>query len=247
MSARSWDNSQSYATGDYVYSDGKYYRALRPVSPPFLPSLMEGDAPGKSDAWREVLPQEAYGQTVLGMFDIADAQRNMNDLKAPLPVAVAQALLKGGQAAISGALAGAKQPWYKSDLPGDTSRKTVQGHLQWHADKLASTKGDPLTTNYDPVSDLEQWTMRAFVEANAVEEGAAYIDGAWNSMWDEIQTKLAAIPRAVAQAAGSVAKGIVKTAAQGAAEGIGVPTWVFVTGGAALVGLVGYFYIRRRR
>jgi hypothetical protein len=73
VGAAAWDNSQTYPTGSYCYNNGRYYRALRDVTPPFLPSLQSGDVPGDSDAWREVSAAEALGNKgVLGVLIGAD-------------------------------------------------------------------------------------------------------------------------------------------------------------------------------
>lgn len=53
-SSKAWDNMSSFNSGDIVYYSGKYYRALKDISPPFLPSVQSGDVPGSSDSWRQV-------------------------------------------------------------------------------------------------------------------------------------------------------------------------------------------------
>lgn len=242
VDVKPWDNASSYASGDVVYNDHRYFRALRDVSPPLLPSIMNGEVPGSSDAWREITEAQAYAQpaTVLGMFDLNTVQRNMNAL-APVTVEIARILLRTGQSTITQAIEGAKQPWYKSDLPGATARGNVRDHLAWHATNLASIRGvNEQTTAYAAGDDLKKWVTEAFVEANAVEEGAAWLDAAWNQMWDEIQAKLAAIPRAVGQAVASVVKTTAGAAGQGLAAGFGMPTWLFWTAAAATVGGLGY-------
>jgi hypothetical protein len=185
-------------------------------------------------------------QEILGMVDMNVVQRNLNDLN-PVTVEIARILLGTGQDTIGRAILGAKQPWYKSDLPGDSARKDVQAHLQWHANNLASIKGvDEQTVGYKAGDDLKKYVARAFIEANAVEEGAAWLDAAWTAMWDEIQTKLAAIPRAVGQAAASVVKTAAGAAAGGIAEGFGVPPWLFWGGiGLAAVG-IGYVVVKSK-
>jgi hypothetical protein len=269
VEVREWDNHNTYEVGDVVYYAQKYWRAAHRVEPPFFPALMDGEVPGHSDKWDMAAQStvlgartkqsdrvfgggrsvnEIYDDTYFGMEDIAAKQRNMNDLK-PVVLEIARILLKGGQEAIAGAITGAKQPWYKSDLPGDTARKNVQAHLQWHAQKLSMMMGDPLTTIYDSGDDLKKWVMQAYIEGNAVEEGAAYLEAAWQAMWGEIETKLKAIPKWVGNAATSIVKEALKSAGEGAAEALGIPTWLLYTAGAAVVGAVGYVgyrvYIRR--
>jgi hypothetical protein len=243
-SIQPWDNSVAYAAGAVIYDNHRYFRALRDVSPPFLPTLMDGDVPGTSDAWHEISEAQAYdpAATVLGMFDLNTVQGNMNAL-SPVTVEIARILLGTGRSTISQALVGAKQPWYKSDLPGDSARKNVQAHLAWHANNIASIHGvDEQTTAYTAGDDLKKWVTEAFIEANAVEEGAAWLDAAWDQMWAEIQAKLAAIPRAIGQAAASVIKTAAGAAAEGAAAGFGIPTWLLYVGVGATVLGGGYVY-----
>lgn len=311
--ARPWDNHDSYWTGEVVYYDLKYWRAVRPVEPPFVPALMSGEVPGESDAWRETsqpaadllghrgggggghhhggggggggrwrgggwrggwgypyaYPSAYYTDdievcdpdldpdcdeeyvpvvsvlparrrlAVLGMLgprDIAAKQDQMDALKQ-VPVGAARILLKGGanstggMQAIASAIANAKQPWYRADLPGDTTRKNVQGHLQWHADALDKIS-DP-NAIYASGADLKKWVMQAFIEQNATEEGAAEARQSWSKawsdwadMWVDIAQFIAALPR-------EIAKKIVENVT-------GVPLWAWVAGSAMLAGLLGY-------
>ncbi len=168
------------------------------------------------------------GSVVIGMFDIGNAQRNMNDLK-PVTIEIARILLRGGQDAINGAINGAKQPWYKSDLPGETSRKEVAGKLQWHADNLTKFSASSPTMVYPSGDDLKKWVMQAYIEANAVEEGAAYLDDSWQKMWNEISSKLKAMPRAALSASGDVVETVT-----------GVPVWAWALGGVGVVTLLGF-------
>ena len=174
-------------------------------------------------------PMENVSPSVLiGMIDIQSAQAEMNALK-PVTVRVARALLTGGQKAIDGAIAGAKQPWYKSDLPGVKRRDEVAGKLRWHAETLAKITGDP-NALYRSGDDLKRWTMNAYIEANAVSEGAAYLNMAWSQMWQEITAALAAIPRQVRDAMIAAASGTVEAVT-------GIPIWGwFALGIATLVG-----------
>ena len=165
---------------------------------------------------------------VVGAFDIASERRKMNDLKI-VTVRVAKALLQGGQQAIAGAIEGAKQPWYKSDLPGATARDNVKWKLLWHEATLSKLR-DP-NALYTPGADLKEWVMGAFIEANAVEEGAAYLDTLWKAMWAEIADALAAIPKAAMKK--------LKEAADTAAFYTKTTFWV-VLGAIGLVGYGGY-------
>jgi hypothetical protein len=172
------------------------------------------------------------------MIDIGARQNEMNSIKQ-VPVSVAQALVKGGQTAIEGAILGSKQPWYKSDLPGETSRKNVQAHLQWHAFEIAKLAGTP-NAMYKSGEDLKKYTMLAFQESNAVEEGAAYLDKAWTSMWSEIAAALAALPKEVAKKVGEVASGLL--------TGL-MPVWGWALLGVGVLGtlIAGLYFGGRRR
>jgi hypothetical protein len=116
--------------------------------------------------------------------------------------------------------------------------ENVAAHLQWHADKLSMMQwGIPSDYVYDSGEDLKKWTMQAYIEANAAEEGAAYLEQSWNAMLAEIQQKLAAIPKAVRDAA--------LAAASGAFEAVtGVPLWAIILGGVAVAGIGGYVYYK---
>lgn len=139
--------------------------------------------------------------TVLGMFDIAARQKDMNSLKQ-MPVSIAQILLKNGQQVISRAILVANM----MKLPGPTARKNCSDHLQWHADTLAKLASSP-NMLYASGDDLKKWVMQAFIEENAVEEGAAYLDQAWGQMWAEIGQKIAELPANVAAAVSEAAEG----------------------------------------
>jgi hypothetical protein len=237
-----WERSRSYPAGAVVRYWGSYYRAARPVAAPFFPWFGGGEVPdGGSGAWAEV-PTSALirddaasvlGEIgeLLGFIDIQASQRQMDGLKA-ITVGVARALLDGGQRAIAGAIAGAKQPWYKPDLPGDAARKNVEGHLKWHQDEIAKAGANEIAP-YPPGPDLKNYVMRAFVEANAVEEGAAYLSAAWVAMWAEIATELAKIPAEVRQAIADAANYVVQSVT-------GLPLWAWSLIIAGGVGVVGY-------
>ncbi len=204
-------------------------------------SVETGQQQDDIDFVNEGLPDSAtpivgsdYWMEVMGAYDIAAKQQQMNGAK-PVTTRVAQALLKGGQQAISMAIYQAMQPWYKSDLPGETARKNTQDHLKWHETELAKYAGkDPNATIYPNGDDLKKWVMQAFIEANAVEEGAAYIDEAWSSMWVEIGQAIAAIPIQVARYAGSIVDAAVRASTGG------VPLWGVAAIVAGVAGLLGY-------
>jgi hypothetical protein len=183
---------------------------------------------------------DVLGGDVIGLFDIQAEQKQMNALK-PVTVRVAHALLAGGQTAINGAIAAAKQPFYKADLPGATARDNVMWKLKWHEATLAPLTGDP-NRLYSAGEDLKKWTMQAFIEANAVQEGAAYLEQAWTQMWVEIGQALAAIPAEVRQA-------LIK-AASGAVQAVtGLPLWAWgaiAVGGTAALGFIAYKFANTR-
>lgn len=143
---------------------------------------------------------------VIGMFDIQARQRDMNKLQQ-VPVSVAHSLLKWGQQVIENAILVAND----KGLPGPTARKNVDDHLAWH--QTALLKETNPSAMYTPGQDLKQWVMRAFIEANAVEEGSQALDSAWSQMWSEIADNLAALPAAVAKKVGDVAEEVATTAA----------------------------------
>lgn len=165
------------------------------------------------------------GGDVLGMRDMQAARRDIDSLK-PVTTAIAKILLRGGQAAVEGAIAGAKQPWYKPNLPGEKRRDEVLWKLRWHADQLLKLPTSDSQV-YAHAADLKKWVLEAYIEANAVEEGAAYLDAAWNRMWDEIAEALKRIPTELLKAAGSLAAAV-------------VPTWAWVVGGVTLASVAGF-------
>lgn len=177
-------------------------------------------------------------------FNIAQAQRNMNDLK-PVTVEIARILLRSGWTTIKSAIDLAEGNWrlgthpLGQDLPGKTARENVLGHLQWHMNTLASPEYATAKefTIYKPGDDLKKWVMQAYIESNAVEEGREALERAWNEMWEEIRAELRKIPAAVLAAAGSLASSIV--------EGItGVPLWAWILGGVTITAGLGYGYYR---
>ncbi len=237
-----WDNHHTYQPGEVVYFGQRHWRAMREVTPPFMPAFMKGDEPGSSSAWSEISAADVYAGNVvgdmIGMEDITARKRQMNNLK-PVTVGIAKILVKYGQQAIAKAIEGAKQPWYRADLPGDTARNTALWKLRWHADTLAKAGADQNAT-YAPGDDLKDWVMQAFIEQNAVEEGnaaaaqmwtLAWSD--WSSMWSEIAVALAALPKKLLQTLATLPGKAFEAAT-------GVPSWAFYVGAVALTGLVGY-------
>jgi hypothetical protein len=182
------------------------------------------------------LRDKKAGHVIVGAYDLGQARVQMDSIKQ-VPIGLAQILLRRGQAAINTALSNAKQPWYKFNLPGDTARKDVQGHLQWHADKLSSISGDPKTTMYDPGADLKHWVLRAFVEQNASEEGAA--DATWSKAWSDYEDMWLEIGRYVATLPAKVVKAVAALPGQIFEAVTGVPSWIFWAGGAVVVVLLG--------
>ncbi len=179
-------------------------------------------------------------ETLVGEYDIADKRRQMDSIKK-ITVSIARAMLRGGQQVAAATIETAKGGFLQRELPGITSLRKTASHLDWHAAELAKL-GDP-TAFYAPGEDLKKWTMQAFIDANAVEEGRASQEQIWQDMWTEIGAALIALPGDVAQGVGKAVGQVVKAAAAGlaggVAEGLGIPTWVLVAGGAALVVGVG--------
>jgi hypothetical protein len=166
----------------------------------------------------DVIGSDVY----VGLVDISAQQKQMNTLKQ-VPVSVALILLHNGQDAIDHARATAS----KDNLPGTSARDAVYWKLKWHEAELA--KGGASSEMYGSGADLKKYVMEAFVEANAAEEGAAWIEGAWNKMWQEIGRAVAALPAQVRQAVATAVSSIT-----------GVPIWAWAIGGTLVVGLVGY-------
>ena len=175
---------------------------------------------------------------LIGLIDIQSSQRRMNELK-PVTLAVARALLSSGQEVIAKAVSVAKQPWYRSDLPGESARNKVYGKLQWHAAQLGAQHDDPNTVMYASGDDLKKWVMQAFIEQNASDAGAeaaAWLEIKWNAMWEKIAAALASIPRQVRAALISAASGTIEAVT-------GLPLWAWLTiliGGTAVVGFIAY-------
>jgi hypothetical protein len=167
---------------------------------------------------------------VIGAFDIGAAQLKLNALK-PVTVGVARAMISYAQKVMLAANTVAKQ----RSLPGQTTRDNVVGHLQWHADALGK-----LTDNnalYASGDDAKKYTMMAWIESNAVEEGAAYMDEAWSQMWDEIGQRLASLPKDALQKLEDIAAPVV-TAAKWT-------YWIVVAAVVGIAGLIGYGAYRK--
>jgi hypothetical protein len=165
------------------------------------------------------------GLDLLGAYDIGQLQLQMNTLKQ-VTVGIARALVKGGQSVAKQTIDEATA----NDLPGITSLKNTQAHLQWHANKLSGLS-DP-TAMYDSSDDLKKWAMQAWIDANAVDEGAGYQQQAWDDMWTEIGTNLVSLPAKVANTVMAIPGQIVKGVT-------GIPLWAWILGGVGLVVLVG--------
>jgi hypothetical protein len=165
---------------------------------------------------------------IVGMFDMNTITQQMNTLGNVNTVGVAQSLLSGALTVINQAIAqGVAQ-----SLPGGTDRNNVLAHLQWHQNKLASF-GANVNAMYDSFADLKKYASESFVESNAVEEGAAWINSAWDAMWTEIAAKLAALPAQVRHAVASAANSVVE-------ETTGLPIWAWILIGCGGVGLLGF-------
>lgn len=170
--------------------------------------------------------------TVLGAIDVAAYEHQMNALKQ-VPVSVARILVRSGSAAITNAIATAKQPWYKPNLPGETERNNVMWKLKWHDDALAKlTDGNAM---YGSGDDLKKWVLAAYLDANAAEEGAAWIAPMWTQMWTEIGAAIAALPKAIAEKVNETAGAL-----------LGMPIWVIVLSGIGVLGVGVAVYAKAR-
>ncbi len=92
-----FDNTQMYKVGDVVTYWGQYWQATRDVLPPMMPSIMKGDVPGGSDAWRSLSADEVVSNVLGSMIDqgarkilgaetIPTAGANYTDYKTVLAV-----------------------------------------------------------------------------------------------------------------------------------------------------------------
>lgn len=198
------------------------------------PFLVEGDDIALRSMFDVLRQVDLNRDSIIGLIDINQAQRQMDEL-TPVTVGVANSLMRGGMLAINGAIAGAERPsvtkamfGMSTTLPGDTDRKNVLGKLKWHQDNIAGLKDQ--NALYPNFLDLKKWTMQAYIEGNAVETGAAYLDTAWSQMWAEIRAALAAIPAQVTKVLADQASAIVK-----AATGLPIWAWVAIAGGVLLL------------
>jgi hypothetical protein len=171
-------------------------------------------------------PDDEYTD-VVGMFDIQLEERRMDALKT-VSLTVARSMVKYSLAVIGQAISLADS----KGLPGPTARKNAQAHLQWHDNKLKMLSGPPDQTMYDSAADLKKWSMQAYVESNAVEEGAAWISAAWSAMWAEIAEGLKRVPAMIVKLPGQALEAVT-----------GVPAWLWYVGGAVVtVGLLAAVY-----
>lgn len=140
-----------------------------------------GDGSSSSDS---VVGQQIIGEwlSIVGAYNIASEQDKFN-AQGPLSVQAAQAVLRAGLAAINNAISIANA----KNLPGPTERLNVLGKLNWHASAIGKLTATPNLV-YPSWSDLEKWTMAAFVDSDAVDDGSAAIDGAKELMWNDIAT-----------------------------------------------------------
>lgn len=232
-----FSNRKDYQVGDVVKYWGSYWRAKQPVQAPLVPFLEAGEVPGDSDAWLLTLPTD-----VLGMADLATITDNLQAL-TPITIDVARTLCKSGQDVIGAAIAKAipdasafpsayqAAATAEGTLPGGTERKEVQDALALHASSLS--RYDDKNAAYPWGQDLKTQVIKAYVDANSVDEGAAYITAAYNAMWAEIQGKLRAMSKEALATATAATADMVSAAT-------GVPTWAWAVGGAAVVGILGF-------
>lgn len=187
----------------------------------------------------ECLVDEILGDDVLGFIDVQSRQREMNAIKQ-VPVSVADVLVKRGQEAIDYAIRMAKRfdpdaamiPFAKQKtLPRESARDNVYWKLKWHADELKKYVGKP-NEIYPHGNDLKKWTIEAYVEANAVDAGSAYIDAAWAQMWREIADALAKLPKDLADKVNNImptwVKAVIGVSAVVVAAGVGVGVYTRV-------------------
>lgn len=186
-----------------------------------------GDGSSSSDS---VVGQQIIGEwlSIVGAYNIASEQDKFN-AQGPLSVQAAQAVLRAGLAAINNAISIANA----KNLPGPTERLNVLGKLNWHAAAIGKLTATP-NLIYPSWQDLEKWTMAAFVDSDAVDEGSAAIDGAKELMWNDIVTAQSA--RQLAGEAWDSASAALQQPLQ-TARTAAMWTGIAVVG---VVGLVGY-------
>ena len=175
------------------------------------------------------LKERQQDGTLVGAYDIAQSQRQMNTLKQ-VTVGIARALVKHGLQVADSTISTAEGGIFQSSLPGITTLKTTRSHVQWHSDKLASMK-DP-TALYDSGDDLKKWVMQSFIDSNAVDEGRGEQEQIWSDMWTEIGENLASLPAKIANTVMEIPGKIVKGVT-------GIPLWGWIVGGVGIVVLLG--------
>lgn len=195
---------------------------------------------GKS---RRRLVHRVQRNEIFGELDVGTLAQQFNTLKQ-VPVSVARILVKNGTDAINHAnsVAQSKNSIITGPFPGGSDRAIVQGKLQWHANTLAGLS-DPAAM-YASGDDLKKVVTSAYIESNAADEGAAWISASWSQLWVDIKVAIAALPQQAAKLAAEGAKdvgSVINAAASNLiSSATGLPTWVVVAGGAAVLGLVGF-------
>lgn len=177
-------------------------------------------------------------------FDVQDSQRKFNAIKQ-MTYGMARTILKGGQDAINGAIAAAaKKPHLASyfllpvavaeitaametgtTLPRGTARKNVWWKLKWHEDQIAKSTSD--SDLYPYADDLKKWVQEAFIESNAVSDGAQYADQVYSKMWDDVADNITNLPKDVRDKVSASVSWLT-----------GFPLWAWVGGGLALFAII---------
>ena len=125
----------------------------------------------------------------LGATDLNSATEKMNGVRV-VSVAAARTMLETAQKIIDETIAAGKGGWFSRSLPGETARKNVKGHLDWHAQRL-SRLANP-QDRYDAAEDLKKWVLQADIESNAIEDGRASRSRAMMEMFTRLpETKYA--------------------------------------------------------
>lgn len=254
-----WDNASSYSAGDAVYNDGRYYRALRDISPPFLASLIDGEVPGKSNAWREITQQQAYALpgSVVGAEDeetthkrvLHDVNNVLKEVAAFVPVLV----LVGADVDVDALVA-------RFDTLDQTNRTVWSlwvdnGHGAALDQRIASAAQKLLNEAIIPTAELSlHSSVMAFHDRFmklSDKITATPIDDAKSPVWSEVKAYFVDGAKLANLLDGTAAQTVkwsdVKDAAKQAAQGAGqaLDTAKYVTygliGGAVLLG-VGALY-----
>ncbi len=187
--------------------------------------------------WGHPVYVQAIEDDIIGSEDIQARQREMNALRN-VPVVVANVLLRYGIQAIQKAQSGAKQPWYKFDLPGETKRNEVYWKLQWHLAELGKYAMTP-NVMYPSADDLKKWVMSAYIEEGAVEEGSA--DPTWRKAWSDYGDMMAEVGRVIASLPKEIAKAVGRTMNDVVQGATGVPIWGWAIIGTGVLGALGFF------